>query len=402
MIITRSAVAEASIFGISTTSTEEYTHTTDSHTLSTNVVMTPPATAPSKQKIDLMRPLYTITRFDGTDPKRIVNVIKETEDYVKETYPDTESGTKEFDEYCLANITPRLDLSSPLVDCAYKLWKGTKTPTWKTFKAELISTFQPHTTNVYSAYTRMSTLRPASADLPALLAHVRSLNDPFETFYNLITAHEKFKTLLGTDIKEELRNYLYIASLLQTVPLAYHDNITILLSPEDSPSQTCRKLANAISQLNFSTPNTPVTFPAVAVVNHQTSHAPPHSMHVNSSSTHPHAQRGHSRHPHTQRGSTRTRASGRPQQQSRNTNPRSLSLKTWVPLPNTCYNCSDPSHFSSQCPHSSYCHYHEREGHSWRDCAEYSDSVRYTLNMLRQRRNSSGFGNRQRGQRNHQ
>ena len=77
MVITRSAVAEASIFGISTTFTEEYTHTADSHTLSTNAVMTPPTTAHSKQKVDLMRPLYTITRFDGTEPKRIVNVIKE-------------------------------------------------------------------------------------------------------------------------------------------------------------------------------------------------------------------------------------------------------------------------------------------------------------------------------------
>ena len=83
-MITRSALADASLFGISSIPTNEFTLNADSFSVSTNAIMTPPpASTLNKQKMDLMRPMYTVTHFDGSDPKRVINVIKETEDYVK-------------------------------------------------------------------------------------------------------------------------------------------------------------------------------------------------------------------------------------------------------------------------------------------------------------------------------
>ena len=315
--------------------------------------------------IHSIQPVPTIRRFDGTRPNELAAILDECEIAVMNIYPTIQKDSPEFYEKCLYNVVQRLDLTRPEVYSSYQIWASGKAPSWPSLRLQLEQHFLTPFNMAGQAYTFITSSAPSGTDRTALLEHVSRLNEPFRVLAEQVKKHPVLRSMWDFENLHIIRNFFFTGSLLKAAPPQHHCSLLRQLDYEDSPSLTCTKLAEAMALL---------VRPSIGTVAAVSAGVQPPQNAPKSSKPQQH--------------NLRTPQSFTPRQQSTQSNDKSVS---WVPAPNTCYNCGESDHLAMACPYKPYCWYHKMEGHSWRKCKAYPDALKATLAVLAARRGNRDF-----------
>ena len=374
----------------------------------------PPATMPenpnaapvthmtSLPNVHAISPRHVVRMFDGTRPDELEAVIRECETAVKtrfsefQTQSDFESP--QFSNACLNEAVLRFDMKKNDVNTAYHLWKTSENPTWLSLCQEMRRCFiSPYTSAPQAAHALLS-LHPTGSDLQSLMNHVSHLIEPYEALSTHLKTDPDLADLFNFPKIHKLRNFLFLQSLLGCAPKEYHSAILEKLSIKDSPSDTCLKLAKAVTQIVGKKANhtaasvwshdvTPQDIPQVI---------PPMTLApVQSTRTYNQSRPTSQSRPPTATTPTPQTASpswSRPttamsrKQPQANYREKTTTThnhnKSWVPTKGLCTNCGKPDHTYRRCPYTQFCWFHMNEGHSWFVCPDYPDQVQAAKSAL--------------------
>ena len=312
-------------------------------------------------------PVPTIKRFDGVRPSELAAILADCENAVHSASPSLDKGSVPFSNACLANVVHRLDMSKDSVNSAYQLWRTSPNPTWTTLKLELHQYFLTPFYKAAQANAFIHSAVPTGADRNSLLKHVALLNEPFRVLAQCVSEDEDLKMMWDFKFLHCIRNFEFMTSLIKVAPASYHCVLLDKLSVKDSPSLTCTKLSEAITQLIPRHQGMQVST-AAAVSQQQDEQTHDELMYFEEV-------------PHTR--STKTIATLAPMaaQPKLASGTKSVS---WVPQLGSCFNCGDLDHKSPDCIYKPYCWYCQKEGHPWNQCRIHPEAIKATKAAINQ------------------
>ena len=302
-----------------------------------------------------------IQLFDGTNPADITNVLLKTEDLVSAKNPHLSPTSDAFGRLCITAVSRRLDLTSPAVSGAYHTWLDGRAPTWANLKKQFFHSFRPQSDSPFLAFVDILTNVPSNQDRTSLLSHFNDLNKLFNDFYILTDNDNNLKTLFTQDNKLLFRDFFFVCSSLLAFPKPVRQSACRRLDTNMDPQEGLDRVLSAVGESRpsplFAHPHT-----VAAVAPSAPSHPPPSAQRSNKRPPRPSPPPCDSRH---------ARAPATPQD--------------WLPPPRTCFNCMRAGHTVRNCRFRAFCPFHNRPGHSFKECIEFSDLADSVTARLRNR-----------------
>ena len=382
------------------TITEPFPIMTNTNEGATGAPVVQPMTA--LPNVHAISPRHVVKMFDGSRPEELDAIIRECETYVKSRNPAFKTQadflSTNFSNACLLEAVHRFDLKNNDVNTAYLIWKYSEQPTWSSLCQEMRKYFvSPFISAPQAAQALLST-HPTGADRQSLLNHISQLNEPYRAMTDFLRTDPYMADLFDFTKIHKLRNFLFLQSLLGCAPKEYHSAILEKVSVRDSPTDTCTKMAEAVTQVvgrkQSNTIASVWSQPEPYIDQFQDSQEPPlmTMAPVQTTRTTQGGTRGNptrttlsswSR-PATATQSSWTRPADNMTQNNYNARPNTYQRQQqndkpensfWLPQKGQCFNCAKQDHFQKDCPYTPFCWFHMREGHSWATCHSFPQQV---------------------------
>ena len=354
----------------------------------------------SLPNVHSVTPRAVIKQFDGTKPEELDAIIRECETVVLTQNPhfNTPEQMKltPFSNACLHQAVFRLNLHIPDVNSAYQIWKSSPDPTWTTLCEELKRYFISPFIKAPQAANALLSQKPTGTDRQSLLNHISQMNEPYKAMIDLLQADTDMADVFDFSKIHKLRNFLFLQSLLSAAPKEYHCAILDKVSIKESPSLTCTKMAEAITQIVGRKSH--ATMASAWTIDDPILDQPPiSSTYTPTPMTAAPVQYSRPANPTTYGGassnyngratggptSSWTRPSSAMNPKSTSSTPGHSSTKSyWLPSPGLCTNCNKPGHKYPACPYEKFCWFHMQEGHPWITCREFPDQVNAAKQLL--------------------